>query len=323
MQYQKSTKWETIKQKYDHVIAWGTGSLLQMNYREEYFPLDMVVDGVGNHLGMQFGNLTVCEPAQIRTLSGKLLVVIYAIYERDILRKLQELGVEADTIIFDLLKVQTIRGKEFPLWHGKHADDSVLMEIAGRLGIQDLHYLDIGVCHPVMRNNTYSLYELGYTGALVEPNPMFHELISHYRPDDTLLKCGAGEHDGELEYYAFPDCPGFGTFNRSIGEARKNQGLSCDIIRIPIININHIIEKNYERYPNIVDIDAEGVDYALLESLDVQRYPIEVIMCETLHVEARFHTLMQQKGYKRYAVIGENTIYLRANIIPTGLFAFS
>lgn len=322
MQYNKITDWDGIKGQYDQVIAWGTGSLLQMNYREEYYPLNMIVDGVGNHIGMQYGSLTVCSPEQIKTLQGRLLIVIYAIYEKDILLKLNELGIEADTIIYDLLKVHTIRGKEFPLWHGKHADDIVLMELADRLGIEDLHYLDIGVCHPVMRNNTYSLYELGYTGVLVEPNPMFHQLVEHYRPNDVLLPCGAGIADGELQYYAFPDKPGFGTFNSSLGELRKNQGLKCEVSQIPIVGINEIIENHFKQYPNIVDVDAEGIDFSLLQALETEKYPIEIIMCETSGAEPRFNQLMQEKGYRRYANIGENTVYLRANINPTGLFAF-
>lgn len=322
MQYHKTTNWENIKGQYDHVIAWGTGSLLQMNYREDYYPLDMVVDGVGNHIGRKYGNLTVCDPEQIKTLTGRLLIVIYAIYERDILLRIQEMGLEADTIIYDLLKIHTVCGREFPLWHGKHADDIILIELADRLGIRELHYLDIGVCHPVMRNNTYTLYELGYTGVLVEPNPMFHQLVEHYRPKDILLTCGAGVKDGELQYYAFPDKPGFGTFNSTLGESRKKQNLRCEISPIPIIEINQIIEKNFDSYPNIVDIDAEGIDFALLQALDTEKYPIEIIMCETLGVESRFNQLMQEKGYKRYSNVGENTIYLRANIIPSGLFAF-
>ena len=208
------------------------------------------------------------------------------------------------------------------MWHGKHADDMVLIELADRLGIHDLHYLDIGVCHPVMRNNTYTLYELGYTGVLVEPNPMFHGLVDHYRPNDTLLKCGAGTMESELQYYAFPAKPGFGTFNSALGEYRKNVGLQCEVSQIPIIGINEIVERNFQLYPNIVDIDAEGIDFELLRILDTQKYPVEIIMCETLGQEAQFNQLMQEKGYRRYANVGENTVYLRANINPTGLFAF-
>lgn len=322
MHYDKTAYWEKIKNQYDYVIAWGTGSLLQMNYREEYFPIDLLVDGVGSHLGMKYCGLTVQSPEEILHLRGRLLIVIYTIYERDILVKLQEMGVTADTIVYDLLKIHTLRGREFPLWHGKHADDMILIELADRLGIRDLRYLDIGVCHPVMRNNTYSLYEMGYSGVLMEPNPMFHELITHYRPKDTLLQCGAGCDDSTLQYYAFPDKPGFGTFDTKLGEYRRGQGLRCEISQVPILEINRMIEEEYELYPNIVDIDAEGIDFALLKTLDTQKYPIEIIMCETLGVEDRFNALMCEKGYRRYANVGENTVYLRNSINPTGLFAF-
>ena len=113
-----------------------------------------------------------------------------------------------------------------------------------------------------------------------------------------------------------------GTFTALWAEYRKNVGLQCEVSSDSVIGINEIVERNFQLYPNIVDIDAEGIDFELLRILDTQKYPVKIIMCETLGQEAQFNQLMQEKGYRRYANVGENTVYLRANINPTVLFAF-
>ena len=71
------------------------------------------------------------------------------------------------------------------------------------LGIKDPLYVDIGVCHPVVRNNTYLLYEKGYTnGILIEPNGNMCELAQIYRPKNKIVEAGAsGDEGGILRYY--------------------------------------------------------------------------------------------------------------------------
>ncbi|MBB2181697.1 FkbM family methyltransferase [Lachnospiraceae bacterium MD1] len=322
MQYTKKTKWNEIKKKYNYVVAWGTGSLFQMNYRKEYYPLDLLVDGTEKQVGMKFDDLTICGPDKISTdKNDKVLIVIYTIYEYDILNKISELGINADTIIYNLLIIEEAGDRKVPFWNGKHADDMILLELVNRLGFNKKKYLDIGVCHPIMRNNTYLLNEFGWTGVLVEPNPIFRELINIYRKNDLLLECGAGSSNGMLQYYSFPDHLGYGTFEKKIGEIREKSGLACVKLQIPIIGINTIIEEYFETYPAIIDIDIEGMDYEILKVLDTKKYPVEIIMCETQGDEEKYCNMMSEKGYLKYASVGENTIFLRQDIIPNGLFA--
>lgn len=309
MKYITKTAFEDIKDKYDCVIGWGTGTLLKRNYRKNQFKLDFIIDGRAESANDEFLGISIYSPEKLLEVKGKILIVIYTIYEQEILEKIEVLGIDADVIIYNLLEFK-IEKKTLPMWNGKNADDIILLELAFRLGIEEISYLDVGVCHPVMRNNTYIFNELGYKGVLVEPNPEFHSLIQTYRSNDTLLKIGVSSQKDELTYYSFPEVPGLNTFVEEAAKTRKNYGWKCLTQKILLEDINTIIEENFALCPNILDIDVEGLDYKILQSLDTDKYPIDIIMCECFADDHKLLELMSVKGYKIYAHTIENYIFV-------------
>lgn len=310
MRYVVKTAFEDIKDKYDCIIGWGTGTLLKRNYRKNQFKMDFIIDGRGVASKNEYQGVFIYGPEKLLEVTGKSLIIIYTIYEQEILNQIESLKVNADVIIYNLLEIK-IGKKSLPLWNGKNADDIILLELAFRLGLEDISYLDIGVCHPVMRNNTYIFHELGYKGILVEPNPEFHQVIQTYRLDDKLLKIGVANEKSELIYYNFPEAPGLNTFAEEIGESRKNSGMKCLTQKILLEDINTIIKENFTSCPNILDIDVEGLDYQILESLDLGKYPIDIIMCECLADDYKLLELMSKKEYKVYAHTIENYIFVK------------
>lgn len=310
MEYLKKTALKDINNNYDFIVGWGTGTLLKRNYKQNYFSMDFIVDGRGDNLNTKYEGIEICKPERLQELKGRILIVIYTIYEQEIKEKINELKVDADTIIYNLLEIE-VGNRLLPMWNGKNADDIILLELITRLGLDHVNYLDIGVCHPIMRNNTYLFYELGYSGVLVEPNPEFHSLIEEYRSKDTLLKIGVSSEKGELDYYNFPKTPGLNTFVKDVAEHRRKLGYEYTKDKILLENINTMIEENFDTYPQIIDIDVEGLDYQILSSFDATKYPVSIIMCECTEGDEALISLMQQKGYKVYAHTIENYIFVR------------
>lgn len=310
MRYVKKTAFDDIKEKYDCIVGWGTGTLLKRNYRKNLFKMDFIIEGRNKTFNNEFQGVFIYGPEKLLEVKGKSLVIIYTIYEQEILNQIEELKIDADIIIYNLLEFK-IEKKTLPLWNGKNADDILLLELAFRLGLEEISYLDIGVCHPVMRNNTYIFHELGYRGVLVEPNPEFHSLIQTYRSDDKLIKIGVSNKKSELTYYNFPEVPGLNTFAEEIAKSREESGMKCLTQKILLEDINTIIKENFSTHPNVLDIDVEGLDYQILESLDSNKHPIDIIMCECLADDFRLLKLMSAKGYNVYAHTIENYIFVR------------
>ena len=85
-----------------------------------------------------------------------------------------------------------------------------------------------------------------------------------------------------------------------------------------MVNINTLIAENFDDYPDLLSIDIEGLDLAVLKSLDYEKYPLPVICVETCtysenHIRPKDPTIadfLSGKGYEVYADTYINTIFV-------------
>ncbi len=136
-----------------------------------------------------------------------------------------------------------------------------------------IKYLDIGANYPIDNNNTYFYYVRNGNGVLVEPNKTLCELAKEQRPKDIILNAGIKFNEKDTaEYYAFDEC-GLNTFDASRIENIKSKGHKLiDQYRVPLISINEVLKQYFPKGVDYVSIDAEGVDIAILKSIDFQQY---------------------------------------------------
>lgn len=314
MRYLKVTKAEVLREKYKYIIGWGAGGEYKKYCLNPTF-LDYLVDtgkkGAGQ-IGAIVNGVKVSDTDEIKGLAqywDNCLIVIYPNIEQEILSSVyQVFPNDVDTIVGRLVDFNNENRS-----YATSFEDCIMLGIMQKLNMDNFSYMDIGVCHPVVRNNTYLFYERGNkNGVLVEPNVEMCNLAKCYRPNDQLANCGASadHEDKELTYYFDNNNPGLNTFSREVAEQR---GMSENTISIPVKNINKIIADNFTDYPNVLDIDTEGMDYEILCAIDFEKYPIDVICAETNGNES-FVKLMDTKGYKQYARTKENTIFIKKNI---------
>lgn len=320
LKYLQHTKIGSIKHKYDNIIGWGTGPIFRMNYRKEFLLLDFLVDGTGKQVGETIFGIRIKDEKALDELVGKTLIVIYSIYEREIIGQIKShLSDNVDTIIYPLLDVDIEPGLSVQHMNAKTCEDFLALMAVRQLGLQSLTYLEIGVCHPIMRNNTWLLHEQfrtteDYHGVLVEANPLCWELIKEYRPEDTLCEMGVTDdiHGGETKFYAFPGLLGHSTFVKELAEQTMAAGKQCEEYEIKTLNINDIIEHNFTSAPDLLSVDAEGLDYKILSSWDKERFPFKIVIAEAMDTtDEPIKALMKSRGYYEYARTPENAIWIR------------
>lgn len=158
MKYTTVTNFEIIRQKYDCVIGWGTGPLFQMNYNPQLLNLDAVIDGTGKMVGQKICGVKVKDEGYLAQIEGKTLIILFAIYENEIINQINKYQKDIDTIVYALL--ETGNCVYNPRINGKSAEDYILVTMLRQLHLTTVQYLEIGVCHPVLRNNTYLLSEM-------------------------------------------------------------------------------------------------------------------------------------------------------------------
>ena len=305
MNYLQKQKYADLRNRYAVIVGWGAGLEFQKYYDHAVLAFDHMIDGANRNVGKRINGIKIQGIDAIGHLKDKdsVLVVIYPNIENEILKQVSELLPQADTIVARLLDIEGRKSA-----YSADREDSVILDYL-RSRYTDFTYMDIGVCHPVVRNNTYLFYERGFTnGVLVEPNTEMCCLAKEYRPLNKIVNVGASPvfTKEKLTYYFDPLHPGLNTFLKEVAVSR---GMDKNFRMIPMKDINTIIAENFETYPNVLDIDTEGLDLKLLSHLDFETYPIDVICVESYAGEG-IRKLMLEKGYSLLATTQENEIYV-------------
>jgi FkbM family methyltransferase len=219
-----------------------------------------------------------------------------------------------------LLRPQALPGK---LSYAQQGEDIALWQIfSWALGIERPTYMDVGAHHPVFNNNTFYFYERGSRGVLVEPNPALHGVLEQLRPRDVLVRAGIGfTAQAEADFYIIggSEDAQLNTFSPEQAQAlvtRSNGRYRIErVIKIPLLSINELMRKHWNGPPNLLSLDTEGLDLAILRSLDFERLRPDVVCVETveaggLRVTAEIMQLMAQKGYDARGGSFVNTIFV-------------
>jgi FkbM family methyltransferase len=218
------------------------------------------------------------------------------------------------------LRPEPLPGK---LSYAQQGEDIVLWQILVYvLGIERPTYMDIGAHHPVFNNNTYFLYERGSRGVLVEPNPGLHRVLEQVRPRDALVRAGIGATaQAEADFYIIggSEDAQLNTFSREQAETlvkRSNGRYTIErVMKIPLLSINQLMRKHWNGPPNLLSVDTEGYDLAILRSLDFKALRPDVVCVETVEIGGRrllteIMQLMAKNGYEARGGSFVNTIFV-------------
>jgi hypothetical protein len=198
-------------------------------------------------------------------------------------------------------------------------EDLVARWLLSAFKIFEPTYLDIGAGDPIELSNTYLFYLQGSRGTLVEPNPELCRLERQTRPGDKVVEAGIGfGTETDADYYMMTDHR-LNTFSKDEAELVEKNFKGAvrltSVVKKPLKDVNKVIAENFDRAPNFVSIDVEGLDLAILKTFDFERYRPEVFCVETLAVGSR-HTLpdvtefMTAHGYLARAATFPNTLYV-------------
>lgn len=219
-----------------------------------------------------------------------------------------------------------LNGKARPSY-SQVGEDRIIEYFLNQLNITKPIYLDVGANHPVKGNNTYFFYTQGGHGVLVEPDPSLHSLIGKSRPNDKLITSGVAlQEEEEADFYIYAKkYNGWNTFSSEEVEVRKKNGIDIERkIKVPLVNINDIIENNFDNNSlDILSIDVEGLDEEIIRSLNFEKYSPKVICIESIRFgesdrsqkENTIIDFVKSKNYEVYADTFVNTIFCRKDIL--------
>lgn len=216
--------------------------------------------------------------------------------------------------------------------YSQFGEDMIMSYLFYELKIAKPSYLDIGANHPRFISNTYYFYEHGSRGVCVEPNSVLCDRFKKIRPFDKVLNVGIGLNEmPQADFYQFPyHAHGLSTFSHNEAIHWKEIGMEGigkidyeKVIKIPMVNINTVMEKYFQNPPDLLTIDVEGLDLEILSSLDFNKFKPKVICAETLMYNNDRKGLKNQsiidlllsRGYFVYADTRVNTIFCLNDLI--------
>lgn len=204
----------------------------------------------------------------------------------------------------------------------QQGEDIVLFHaVRELLAIAAPTYLDIGAGHPVRGSNTYLLYTTGARGVLVEPNPLHTTLARQVRPGDVVVEAGIGVADADAaDYYEIKGQPSLNTFSpEQVAHLQRGQRESVveRVVKKPLLGINRVIAERMTRTPDLISTDVEGLDYAIIRTLDLSRFRPAVICAEAAPTTkagrmSAMTSYLVSRGYVPRGGSMYNTIYLDA-----------
>ena len=188
-------------------------------------------------------------------------------------------------------------------------------------------FVDIGAAHPKMENDCKALYDRGWRGINIEPNPSLHAELLRERPGDACLNLAVDEVAGQACYYQVEDT-GLSTLDPVEAERCRTNGWTVTERTVSTRPLRDILaEAGFDRI-DLLKVDVEGWEERVLLSNDWQRFRPDVILVEAtlperpVRRETGIAALLGRQGYGHAYFDGLNDFYVRDDAqIPDGCFA--
>ena len=181
-------------------------------------------------------------------------------------------------------------------------------------GVSAGRFLDVGACHPTCFSNTRALFELGWSGVMIEPSPgPLQSLLLEYarEPRIQIVAAAVSFETGLAEMHATED------LTSTIDEAHWQRWKTiCKFYAkyyVPTLTLADIFNRFGGDFA-FVNIDAEGISgrlaMALLETECIPRcLCIEHDSLANNRGTGALDFLARQRGYRQVHCNGENVIY--------------
>ena len=187
------------------------------------------------------------------------------------------------------------------------------------------NYLDIGCYHPHDGSNTHLFYKQGSRGVNVDIGKSKEILFKIFRPGDIFINSAVVPDSMVGNRFKF-NLIGYGkkTDNLKIVEDTMTNNF------VDVIGISNLLETyttNFFKTWSIISIDAEGMDGAIVESINFTKYPFSIVVFEMFFDDAKnkmkksinnsAHDYLEKYGYILQSVCGPTYIYVRKSEIKS------
>jgi FkbM family methyltransferase len=219
-----------------------------------------------------------------------------------------------------LRKLASRKKKLYKLSFSQCGEDLLIDYIFELRGVSMPSYLDIGAHDPFYLNNTAIFYLRGCRGINIEANPGLIENFRTKRKEDINLNVGISDQADAMDFYIMADST-LSTFSREECDSMIGRGHKMKAVKkIELLTVKAVLDKyNDGKFPDLLSIDVEGLDFKILQSIEFgSAYPkvicVEAAEYSPIGAGARRTELIDflvSKGYYEYANTNLNAIMVK------------
>lgn len=180
-------------------------------------------------------------------------------------------------------------------------------------------YVDVGAHHPYHLSNTAYLWSLGWRGVNVDASSAVITAFKSARPEDLNIQAAVVseemyETSSSIAFYSGKDIDNCATCDPEIARERGLTNVSI----VPCVTLSEIVEQANAQFKGcfgLLNIDIEGLDDAVIQSIDSWIQKPQIVMIE-IYGEAipdllttRTHRLLSEGGYLFTERFGHTAVF--------------
>jgi hypothetical protein len=175
-------------------------------------------------------------------------------------------------------------------------------------------FVDVGCYRPVSFSNTYRFYQLGWRGLAIDASRRWEDEWRSVRPRDTFIHQAVAKTTKPM-YFCFDRL--YPTCSRLV-DADSNDALPdtsidrYEISQLLAQPLGEILKRHgAPRDFDLLNVDCEGLDLSVIETVDFELYRPKVIAIEDHIVRCDSDTtlFLAAKSYRLAAMIGYTKIF--------------
>ncbi len=171
-------------------------------------------------------------------------------------------------------------------------------------------FIDIGAFDVFMFSNVRALYERGWSGILVEPQPSnFNKIYEHYKGDTkiTVLNCAIGDKNGEVDFYE-SNGDAVGTTNVSHMKIWEDSGVHYTPIKVTQINVVDFMNEHCVGV-DFLNIDTEATNMNVFRLIpDFVWQQIKMLCIEHDQCQPEIEDHLKKFGFSTLYTNAENVL---------------
>ena len=178
-------------------------------------------------------------------------------------------------------------------------------------------FLDIGCFHPTRNNNTYKMYKMGWRGINIDLNPLSIDLFDLARPMDINICAAISNKNSFTDLFFVGDLDTKNTIEKNQKKFLKKYfsitKFDSKKKRIKTKKLSDILKKYNYLDIDFMNIDIEGHELKVLESIDFNKFNIKLICIEINDYYNKWSKINNKKIFsflykKGYSLKGKTSV---------------